>query len=267
MHRYKFGRKVKAYMERTILFSGTKTKAAARFAFNWVCEKGGTFIMPNRTVLLKTIGVTIDPRLKTKGTFERTKERYLKREKPVSLDVTSKNGYMAIGPRVAISNPNDDILVDLEAQMNTKDYREYMQEMLICIQSPRAIAAWAEYYFPMVDPRGYIPESWQELLDDNSKDVDIPSDIEDILAEAARNAAGEPTGRFHIDMVNSLKYDIDVNWNYWKAVSARSLERGCSRAGITLADAKDLLGWFELKGRGSAPARPSIKPVDYSFMH
>lgn len=253
-------------MERTILFSGTKTMAAAKFAFKWVCEEGGAFIMPNRTMLLETIDVKVDSKLKVNGTFERAKERYRKRDKPVRLGVADKNDYLVNGPRIAITSPNDGILADLEAKMNAKNYREYMQEMLVCIQLPNAVRAWAEYYLPTADPRGIIPDSWQTLLDDSPKDVKIPSDIEDILVEAAKDAADETTGRFHIDMVNSLKYDIDANWDHWKMIPARDLMRGCSRAGITLADANDLCEWYELKAKGSAP-RPSIKPVDYYFKH
>lgn len=253
-------------MERTILFSGTKKRAAARHAFKWVCEEGGTFIMPNRTVLLEVISVKVDPKLKVGGTFDRVRDRYLEREKPVSLGVADKNDYTVIGPRVAITSPNDGILSGLEAQMNAKNYREHMQEMMVCIQLPDAVRSWAEYYLPVADPRGFIPDSWQKMLDDNPPAVAIPSDIEAVLSEAARDAAYETTGRFHIDMVNSLKYDIDVNWDAWKAVTTRDLRRGCSRAGITLADANDLRDWYELKAKGSAP-RPSIKPVDYYFKH
>lgn len=253
-------------MERTILFSGTETRAAARFALKWVCEEGGTFIMPNRTMLLQTIGIKVGSKQNVNDAFERAQEKFINREKPVSLGVANNNDYRVISPRVAITSPNDGILTTLEAKMNTKSYREHMQGMMICIQSPRGIQEWAEYYLPVRDQRGQNPDSWQKLLDDNPEDVDIPSDIEAILAEAAKDAAGETNGRLHIDMIDSIKYDIDVNWSSWKTIPVRNLMRGCSRAGVTLADANDIRDWYELKEKGSAP-RPSIKPVDYFFEH
>ena len=167
--------------------------------------------MPNRTGLPGRVGVMTDPKRKASDAFDRAENGCLGRDGSVSPSAGDKNDYMVIDPRVAIISSNDGILVDMEAKMSVKSYREYTREMLVCILPSNVNCSWTEYHLPVVDPRGFIPDSWRKLLDDNPSVAVTPADTEAILVEAAKDAIDETMGRFHIDMVNGLKYDTGVN--------------------------------------------------------